>query len=108
VDKAAQIKCCLTEEAGNLIWDSGNAAMATYKEMVERLQRRYGFSDQQEKFEAELRARRQGENETLAEVYQDVKCKMIKAYPGESSSGLYQRSAKEFFSVSFEGQGDGS
>jgi len=96
-EKAAQLKCCLIDEAGTLIWDSGNPAAVTYTDLVDRLQRRYGYSEQQEKFEVELRARRQGEQETLAELYQDIKCKMIKAYPGESTSALYDRTAREFF-----------
>jgi len=97
LEKAAQLKCCLVDEAGTLIWDSGDSATVTYKGLIEKLQRRYGFSEQQEKFEVELRARRQKDGESIAELYQDVKCMMIKAYPGESSSALYERSAKEYF-----------
>jgi len=95
--KAVQMKCCLTEEAALLVWDSGDPGAMTYKQLIEKLQRRYGFADQQERFEVELRARCQGENESIAELYQDIKCKMIQAYPGESQSTLYQRSAKEYF-----------
>ena len=36
-ERAAQMKCCLTDEAATIIWDSGNAASATYETLVERL-----------------------------------------------------------------------
>jgi len=96
-EKASQLKCCVVDEAGSLVWDSGKPGDVTYNDLVEKLRRRYGFLDQQEKFEAELRARRQGDKETLAELYQEIRCTMLKAYPGESSSSLYERTAKEFF-----------
>ena len=97
VEKASQLKCCIVDEAGSLVWDSGKPGEVTYSELVEKLRRRYGFLDQQEKFEAELRARKQGVKETLAELYQEIRCMMLKAYPGENSSFLYERTAKEFF-----------
>jgi len=93
-ERAVQMMCCLTDEAATLVWDSGDPDSLTYDDMVSKLQRRHGSCDQQEKFEVELRARRQGEKEDIAELYQDITCKMIKAYPGESSSALYRRSAK--------------
>jgi len=96
-EKTAQLKCCIVDEAASVIWDSGNAEEVTYGELMEKLQRRYGCLDQQEKYEAELRARRRREKETLPELYQDIRCMMVKAYPGQTSSPLYERTAKEHF-----------
>ena len=96
-EKAAQLKCAVIDEAGQLIWDSKDPGLISHKELVEKLRRRYGSMDQQEKYEAELRARRRRDGETLAELYQDIRCMMVKAYPGEGSSPLYERTAKEYF-----------
>lgn len=71
-DKAAHLKCCLTGVAGQLLWDTGRPDALTYSELREKLRRRFGSDDQQEKFQAELRARRRRKGETLAELYQDV------------------------------------
>jgi len=96
-EKAAQLKCCLTDEASLLVWDTGKPTEVSYSQLTEKLRRRYGFMDQQEKFEAELRARRQGKGESLAELCQDIRCLMIKAYPGQDETTIYQRPAKEHF-----------
>ena len=55
----------------------------SYQELRDKLQRRFGSDDQQEKFQAELRARRRRKGETLAELCQDVQRLMTMAYPGE-------------------------
>jgi hypothetical protein len=63
-EKASQLKCCLIDDAGQLVWDSGRPEEITYDELIEKLRRQYGFLDQPEKFEAELRARRRGKDES--------------------------------------------
>jgi len=72
-DKAAHLKCCLTGVAGQLLWDNGRPDELTYCELREKLRRRFGSDDQQEKFQAKLRARRRRRGETVAELYQDVR-----------------------------------
>ena len=96
-DKAAHLKCCLTGVAGQLLWDTGRPDALTYSELREKLRRRFGSDDQQEKFQAELRARRRRKGETLAELYQDVRRLMTLAYPGEGSSSLCEQIAKDYF-----------
>ena len=72
-DKAAHLKCCPTDVAGQLLWDTGRPDELTYCELREKLRRRFGSDDQQEKFQAKLRARRRRRGETVAELYQDVR-----------------------------------
>ena len=96
-DKAAHLKCCLVGAADQLIWDSGRAGVLSYGELRDKLRRRFGSQDQQEKFQAELRARRRRRGETLAELYQDVRRLMTLAYPGEGTSSLCEQIAKDHF-----------
>jgi hypothetical protein len=72
-EKLAHLKCSLTEHAAQLIWDSGNPAEIGFGDLIEKLRRRYGSLDQQEKFQAELRARRRRNGESLAELCQDIR-----------------------------------
>jgi len=99
-DKAAHLKCCLTGVAGQLLWDTGRPDELTYRELRDKLRRRFGSDDQQEKFQAELRARRRRRGETLAELYQDVRRLMTLAYPGEGASSLCEQIAKDYFIAS--------
>lgn len=96
-DKAAHLKCSLTGVAGQLLWDTGRPDILTYTELRDKLRRRFGSDDQQEKFQAELRARRRRRGETLAELYQDIRRLMTLAYPGESTSSLCEQIAKDYF-----------
>jgi len=82
-DKSAHLKCCLTGVAER-----------------KKLRRRFGSDDQQEKFEAELRARRRQRRETQAELYQDVPRLMSLAYPGEGTSSLCEQIANDYFIAS--------
>jgi len=99
-DCAAHLKCSVSGVAGQLLWDSGRRSTLTYHELREKLQRRFGSDDQQEKFQAELRARRRRRGEPLAELYQDVRRLMTLAYPGESNSSICEQIAKDYFIAS--------
>ena len=96
-DKAAHLKCCFTGMAGQLLWDTGRPDELTYSELREKLRRRFGSDDQQEKFQAELRARRRHTGKTLAKLYQDIRRLMSLAYPGEGMSSLCEQIAKDYF-----------
>ena len=96
-EKAAQLKCCLTEDAGQLVWDSGSPADITYAELAEKLKRRYGSLDQQERYKAQLRARRRSAGEPLAKIYQDIRGLMTRAYPGQSTSDMGEQMARDHF-----------
>ena len=99
-DRAAHLKCCLSGVAAQLLWDSGKSGALTYTELREKLQRRFGSDNQQEKFQAELRARRRRRGEALAELYQDISRLMTPAYPGQGASPLCDQIAKEHFITS--------
>ena len=99
-DKAAHLKCCVTGTAGQLLWDTGCPDALTYSELRDKLRRRFGSDDQQEKFQAELRARRRRRGETLAELHQDIRRLMTQAYPGEGTSRLCEQIAKDYFITS--------
>ena len=101
-DKAAYLKCSISGTAGQLIWDSGKPGAMSYQELRDKLQRRFGSDDQQEKFQAELRAHRRRKGETLAELYQDVQRLITMAYPGEGASTLCQQIAKDHFIISLD------
>jgi hypothetical protein len=96
-EQAAQLKCCLIDDAGQLIWDSGCPDAITYKELVEKLRRRYGSLDQQEKYKAQLRARRRNTGKPLAKVYQDIRGMMTRAYPGQGTSDMGEQMARDHF-----------
>ena len=85
-----------------MIWDSGKQADLIYEQLCDKLSRRYGSEDQQEKFQAELRARRRRRGESLAELYQDIKRLMAMAYPDEGPTTLCEHIAKEHFITSLD------
>jgi len=95
-DKASHLKCCLVDEAGQLIWDSGRPGDISYADLKEKLRRRYGSVDQQEKY-WQLRTRRRTGNESLAQVYQDIRGLMTRAYPGQAASDMGEQMARDHF-----------
>ena len=92
-----QLKCFLVENAGQLIWDSGIPGDITYRDLVEKLRRRYGSLDQQEKYKEQLRSRRRNVGESLAKVYQDIRGMMTHAYPGQATSDMGEQMARDHF-----------
>jgi len=69
---------CLTGPAALLLWDSEDA---TFDQLSEKLLRRYGSREQQEKFRVELRYRRRRNGESLQELAQDIERLTALAYP---------------------------
>ena len=53
-----------------------------YEDLVEKLRRRFGSRDQQEKFRVEIRYRKRRSNESLQELAQDIERLVRLAYPG--------------------------
>ena len=84
-DKAAHLRNSLTGNATQLLRDS---AASTYKELLEKLERRYGTQLQQEKFRTELRCRRRKKDEPVAELAEAVRNLMMLAYPGDQNSNM--------------------
>ena len=88
----AHLKASLTGGAGPLLWESQDS---TFDEIVEKLRRRYGSRDQQEKFRTEMRYRKRHTNETLQELAQDIERLIILAYPqaGQETREILGRDA---------------
>ena len=91
-DKAAHLKASLTGGAGLLLWESEDA---TYEQMVEKLRRRYGSRDQQERFRVELKNKKRQQNQSLQELAQEVEKLVMLAYPeaGLSTRNILGRDA---------------
>jgi len=78
-DKAAHLRSLLVGPAEMLQWSESNPS---YREIVNRLQRRFGASEQEEKFRIELKLRRRRNGESLQELAADIERMIILAYPG--------------------------
>jgi len=96
-ERTAQLKCCLVEDAGQLIWESGSPNDVTYTGLVEKLRRHYVSLDQQEKYKAQLCDLRRTVGEPLAKVYQNIRGMMSRAYPGQASSDIGEQMARDHF-----------
>ena len=84
-DKAAHLMNCLTGPAALLLWDSEDA---TFDQLSEKLRRRYGSREQQEKFRVELRYRHRRNGESLQELAQDIERLTTLAYPAKNRTLL--------------------
>jgi len=96
-DKAAQLKCCLTGSAAQILWDSGSGENMTYGDLVEKLRSRYGSAGLHERFATELRCRRRKTGETLAELHSEIRRLMALAYPGTAHTQLGEEIARDHF-----------
>jgi len=96
-DKAAQLKCCLTGVAGQLLWESGTPSQLTFDELVVKLRHRFGSVGKEELYQVELKSRRRARNESLANLHQDIKRLMTLAYLRQASSSLGELVAKDYF-----------
>ena len=76
--QAAHLKTSLSGGAGLLLCEIQDA---TYEDITEKLRRRYGSREQQEKFRTELKYRRRKVGESLQELAQDVERITVLAYP---------------------------
>jgi len=82
-DELFCLRANLTGAAGQVLWDLGTQVSL---EGLERLLRkRFGSTDQAERFRTELRTRKRQPNETLQSLYNDICRLMSLAYPGPSS-----------------------
>jgi len=96
-DKAAHLRNSLTGVAAQVLWDKSGGQSLPYGQLKERLHARFGTVGQQEKFTAELRARKRKPNETLTELYHDVRMLMALAYPSATDERLSEVIARDHF-----------
>jgi hypothetical protein len=96
-DKRAQLKCCLSGPAAQILWDDGPDESTSYEDLVPKLKTRFGAVGLHECFSAELRARRRKNNESIAELHSDIKRLMTLAFPDSAHSKLGQVIARDHF-----------
>ena len=92
--KVDMLKCNLTGAAAQLLWD--DPSCQTYEQLVLKSNQRFGEENQAECFRAKLKVRKQGKDESLSSLMQDIRRMMILAYP-DSSSELGKIMAKDCF-----------
>ena len=92
--KGDMLKCNLTGAAAQLLWD--DPSCQTYEQLVLKLNQRFGEENQAECFRAKLKVRKQGKDELLSSLMQDIRRMMILAYP-DSSSELRKVLSKDCF-----------
>ena len=92
--KVDMLKCNLTGAAAQLLWD--DPSCQNYEQLVLKLNQRFGEENQAECFRAKLKVRKQGKDESLSSLMQDIRRMMILAYP-DSSSDLGKIMAKDCF-----------
>jgi hypothetical protein len=93
--RCANLKCCLTGNVGQLLWESGDPSKLSYAVLIDRLKARYGTAGRKEMFVTQLRSRRRGNNESLAELHRDIRKLMALAYPNTSGSDMHEEIAKK-------------
>jgi hypothetical protein len=97
-DKVAHLRWSLTGIAAQLLW---NTTDLSYRQLVEKLQDRFGGKGLEEKFQNELRCRRRTKNESIRELAQDIQRLMTLAYPGERSK-LSEHLARDSFLIALD------
>ena len=78
----AHLKCSLTGQAAQILWDMGSKEISNSVDLVKALKARYGTANQCALYRTQLRYRRRGKNETLCELVQDIRRLVVLAYPG--------------------------
>jgi len=69
--------------------------------LVQKIRQRFGSEGQEERYQAELRARRRRKGESLQSLYQDIRRLMSLAYPGETSR-MSEQIAKDAFLIALD------
>jgi len=83
-DKAIHLRVILKGNAAYII-DVETFEDATYEQLVARLKSRFGTEGQSYLYQARLRVRRRGKEETSQALYQDISRMVGLAFPGKSS-----------------------
>jgi hypothetical protein len=97
IDRAAQLKCCLMGQAGQLLWETGEPDKLSYEALVSKLKTRFGSTGQRERFLVELRTKRRKPGEALTTLHTDIRRLMAVAYPGAMGVGLSEELACDHF-----------
>ena len=96
-EKCANLKCCLSGQTGQILWETGSPESITYSQLVDKLKARYGSAGQKELFITQLRTRKRKQHESLADLHRDIRRLMALAYPNTSGSDLNEEIGKTHF-----------
>jgi predicted aspartyl protease len=101
-EKTAQLKCCLSGTAGQILWELGDPDSLSFDQLVDRLKNRYGSAGQKELFRTQLEAMRCKPNQQLSDLHREVRRLMALAYPQMSGSPMYEEMGKAYFISALE------
>lgn len=93
-EKLCHLRANLDGGAGQVLWDAGK--QSSVDEIIRLLKNRFGTQNQDERYRAELKARRRRKGESLQAVYHDVRRLMAFAFSGQSGS-LWEVMARDCF-----------
>ena len=91
-----QMKCAHSGDAATLIWLQTKPEQLIVEQLQELLREIYGSAKQEEKLQAELRARRRKANEDLSSLRADISRLKSLAFPGDVPS-MEQKMAIDYF-----------
>ena len=80
-DKLAFMKCALTGNAAQVLWDTDASTTGSFRKLLTMLKSRYSGERQAEKYRAELQIRRRKPHESLSALHHDIRRLMALAYP---------------------------
>ena len=83
----------MTEIGASVLWGTEHMS---YKQLLTRLRSRFGNIDMEEKYQLELKCYKRKSNETLRELAESIRQRMMLAYPGDRSL-MAEHLAKEHF-----------
>src|SRR6266536_106960 len=85
MEKRDLLKCSLRGSSAQILWDTDVDGEISYEEMVDLLKQRFGTSGQAEVYRAQVRNKKQGQEETLNMLMLEIKKLMSLAYPKPTS-----------------------
>ena len=99
--KMAQLKCCLSGKAAQVLWDTDMNEIFTYEQLVEKLKSRFSSTSQRERFVEELRSRRRRAGENLSDLHADIRRLFALAYGSKvMDTDVSEAIARDYFIAS--------
>ena len=85
-EKLAQLRCVLTNDAAQILWDMDSEKVTTSAGLISQLRARHGFENQTYSYRAQLKCRRRTQGESLAALVYDIRRMVTFAYPDPTST----------------------
>jgi transposase InsO family protein len=96
-DKVAHLKASLSGDAAQLLWDGGDHTTISYDALVAKLKARFGSAEHRERYACQLRLLKRQANQSLQQLYNEVRKLMALAYPHTADSELSEIIARDAF-----------